>query len=132
MSIWQRLLNRIGKRLDDSPRTSEIAENLQSIIAQLAQREGQPEHELTSDLVAAGLIQHFNREHLMPKWNSLSAREKEVARLIRQGLTNRQIAAQLTLSTETINTHVQNIMRKFEVETKSDFRYILGIANFYD
>jgi|SRR5687767_10449338 len=132
MSILDFLLNLIGKRPDNRPRTYELSEDLKVMLTTLAQREGRPEHEFTSDLVAAGLIQYLAAAELMPKWKSLSTREKDVARLISKGLTNRQIAAYLSLSTETINTHVQNIMRKFEVDSKAELRHILGVVKFSD
>jgi non-specific serine/threonine protein kinase len=45
-------------------------------------------------------------------WGPLSAREREVAALIAEGLTNRQIAEQLVISERTADTHVQNILSK--------------------
>jgi non-specific serine/threonine protein kinase len=45
-------------------------------------------------------------------WGPLSAREREVAGLIAEGLTNRQIAEQLVISERTADTHVQNILSK--------------------
>ncbi len=132
MSILDFFLNLIGKRPKSSPRTFEFSEDLQLTLTKLAEREGCPEHEFTSDLVAAGLVQYFASAELLPKWKSLSAREKQVARLVAQGLTNRQIAAYLSLSTETINTHVQNILRKFGLNSKAELRHILGVVTFPD
>ena len=45
-------------------------------------------------------------------WDSLTPREKEVAELVRQGLTNQEIAGRLTLSVSTINTHMKNVSKK--------------------
>ena len=42
----------------------------------------------------------------------LTAREREVARLILRGLTNRQIADELAISDRTVGAHVQNILNK--------------------
>jgi predicted ATPase/DNA-binding CsgD family transcriptional regulator len=42
----------------------------------------------------------------------LTAREREVAALVTQGLTNRQIAAKLVVTERTAETHVQNILNK--------------------
>ena len=132
MSILDFLLNLIGKRPDNSPRTYELSEDLKVMLTRLAEHEGRSEHEFTSDLVAAGLIQYLTTDELRPKWNSLSAREKDVAKLVSRGLTNRQMAAHLSLSTETINTHVQNIIRKFGVDSKAELRHILGVIKFID
>ena len=48
----------------------------------------------------------------------LSRREREVLDQIRLGLTNRQIAARLGVSTNTINKHVQEVLRKLEVDNR--------------
>ena len=45
----------------------------------------------------------------------LSARELDILRLMARGLSNRQIALQLTLSYHTVKNHVQNIFRKLDV-----------------
>lgn len=42
----------------------------------------------------------------------LTAREREVARMIAQGLSTRGIAAALAVSTRTVEWHVANILRK--------------------
>jgi DNA-binding CsgD family transcriptional regulator len=133
MSIWQRFLHLIGKRPKpkSSPRTFEFSESLQVTLSKLAQHEGRPEHEFTSDLVAAGLKQYLLRENLKPKWRSLTPREKDVARLIHKGLTNDQIAKRLSLSPETIKTHVANVLLKFGVKRKSDLRHMLDVLNLF-
>jgi DNA-binding CsgD family transcriptional regulator len=48
----------------------------------------------------------------------LTAREQEVALLVVQGLTNRQIAKQLVLSERTIDHHVSRILRKLNVGSR--------------
>lgn len=135
MSIKQFFLKLIGKRPNKPTaghRIYQISENLQVTLSTLAQREGLPEDEFTSDILAAGLTQYLGRADFAPKWQSLTRREKEIAKLIRHGLTNRQIAGQLSLSTHTVNSHVQNILRKFELNDKSDLRYILALIHFLD
>ncbi len=42
----------------------------------------------------------------------LTEREAEVLRLVAQGLTNAEIAAQLVVSTETVKTHVAHVLTK--------------------
>lgn len=50
---------------------------------------------------------------------ALSAREKEILVCIVKGMTNREIADQLYLSTHTIITHRRNITRKLQVHSVS-------------
>lgn len=47
---------------------------------------------------------------------SLSEREIEIIKLISDGLTNKEIADRLYLSTHTINTHRKNIMGKLNIK----------------
>ena len=49
----------------------------------------------------------------------LTARELEVARLAATGLTNRQIAEELVLSTRTVESHLHRVMRKLRVDRRS-------------
>lgn len=48
----------------------------------------------------------------------LSRRETEVLGHLQQGLTNRQIADRLYISTNTINKHVQQVLRKLGVSNR--------------
>ncbi|MGY1705694.1 ATP-binding protein [Geodermatophilus sp. SYSU D00697] len=49
----------------------------------------------------------------------LTAREREVAALVAEGLTNRQIAARLHLSERTAQNHVQHILTKLDLANRS-------------
>ncbi|HEY6072314.1 MAG TPA: LuxR C-terminal-related transcriptional regulator [Anaerolineales bacterium] len=51
--------------------------------------------------------------------NLLTAREREVAALIAQGLSNRGIALRLMISERTADTHVQNILNKLGVSSRA-------------
>jgi DNA-binding NarL/FixJ family response regulator len=46
---------------------------------------------------------------------ALTRREKEVLQLLTKGLTSQEIAAQLFLSTYTVDTHRKNMLQKFNV-----------------
>jgi DNA-binding CsgD family transcriptional regulator len=49
---------------------------------------------------------------------ALTRREGEVARLVTQGFTNRQIASKLVLSEHTVHHHVTNILRKLNLRSR--------------
>jgi len=53
------------------------------------------------------------------RFPELSAREDEILRLIAQGLSNYQIADQLTLSVKTVQNHVSNIFGKLQVADRA-------------
>lgn len=49
---------------------------------------------------------------------NLTRREREVASLVAQGLTNRQIAAELVVSERTVDNHVTNIFKKLGLTSR--------------
>jgi DNA-binding NarL/FixJ family response regulator len=55
-----------------------------------------------------------------PEPEPLSAREREVLQLLANGATNRQIAAQLNLSENTVKTHLSNIFSKLDVQSRAE------------
>ncbi len=52
--------------------------------------------------------------------SSLSSRELEVLRYLAEGLTDRQIADALTISTRTVETHVSSVLRKLGVRKRAE------------
>ncbi len=54
-----------------------------------------------------------------PGPGTLTRREREVVRLLMQGLSDREIAAALSISERTAGNHVQHIMQKFNVESRT-------------
>jgi len=59
-----------------------------------------------------------------PLMASLSTRERDITRLVAQGLTNKEIAAQLFLSEGTVRNKVLMIMEKLDVSNRTQ----LGVA----
>lgn len=58
------------------------------------------------------------RTEKRPSAESLSAREKEVLRLVAQGKDNAAIALELSISPHTVKNHVSNILLKLDVENR--------------
>jgi DNA-binding NarL/FixJ family response regulator len=50
---------------------------------------------------------------------ALSPREAEVAELVAEGLTNREIAERLVLSTRTVEGHIDRILGKLNFHTRT-------------
>jgi DNA-binding CsgD family transcriptional regulator len=48
----------------------------------------------------------------------LTPRQLEIARLIAEGLTNRQVADRLFLSERTVETHITNILNKLDLNSR--------------
>ncbi len=56
----------------------------------------------------------------------LTRREQEVAALVARGLTNRQIASELTISEHTVANHVAKILRKLGLRSRSQIGTWMG------
>jgi DNA-binding CsgD family transcriptional regulator/tetratricopeptide (TPR) repeat protein len=54
-----------------------------------------------------------------PRREGLTTRETEVAELVARGLSNREIADKLFVSERTVETHVQNILRKLDCRSRT-------------
>lgn len=52
--------------------------------------------------------------------NTLSFREREVVLLMAEGLSNKQIAYKLRISTKTVKTHVAHIMKKMKAKNRTE------------
>jgi DNA-binding NarL/FixJ family response regulator len=67
--------------------------------------------------------------NVKPAGRPLTSRETEVLQMIAEGLANKQIAAELSISIKTVEKHRQNIMNKLEIhETAGLTRYAVSMG----
>jgi predicted ATPase/DNA-binding CsgD family transcriptional regulator len=59
----------------------------------------------------------------------LTSRQLDIARLVADGLTNRQIAARLFLSERTVETHITNILNKLGLHSRTQINRWIAEAN---
>lgn len=113
-----------------------ILELFQAGIAGLVLKEDDPQELVRAvDLVRAGGVSYgkYDPKRMLAellqstadasegeRLNALSPREKEVFRLLADGLSVKSIAVQLHISPKTVETHKHNILEKLAVETLVD------------
>ena len=68
----------------------------------------------SSDIIK-GLVQRKNNKSVMSPFSILSAREREVLKLLTEGNSSKKIASQLSISTRTVEHHRLNIMKKLKI-----------------
>jgi FixJ family two-component response regulator len=64
--------------------------------------------------------QQTEMHELRRRYESLTAREQEVMKLVISGLLNKQIAAELTITEDTVKFHRGHVMRKMYAESLAD------------
>jgi DNA-binding NarL/FixJ family response regulator len=68
------------------------------------------------DPVLAGVLIGVSAESEVPR---LTVREREVLRLLADGLANEAIGAELGISSETVRTHIRKAMAKLDADTRT-------------
>ena len=71
------------------------------------------------------LKNRFNYDYNTEKLNSLSKRELQVLRLFFRGKRNIEISEKLNINQKTVNTYITRVMKKLEVNSKTDL-YLLA------
>ena len=72
------------------------------------------------------LIQASHKGQLTPQFDPLTTREREVLKLIAEGISNKEIADLLYISTRTVEHHRANIMEKLNIrQTANLIKYAI-------
>ena len=112
-----RIVTRVRMQLDDAAfeaawgegRLLTLRETIASALAMLEQ----------SPVDQPDATSAISSRVMKQKFGGLTAREREVAALIAQGQSNRDIAATLVVSKNTVATHVANILSKLEFSSRT-------------
>jgi len=122
--FWQRLVDNLG--LTPAARDSFALDGeLAAHVRSLAELERRPADDIAAELLISGLAQRDMAQENWRRWQSLSTREQQVAALVCRNYTNRQIAARLVISVETVKTHVRNTLYKFNLHSKRELSLLL-------
>jgi len=74
--------------------------------------------------VVAGYVKNSKRPQT--SYDRLSSREREILKLLAEGLTVKEIATRLNLSVKTVDVHKYNLMRKIDVHDRAELiRYAI-------
>ncbi len=75
------------------------------------------------------LTRQNKRMAILPGWQSLTKREREVARLIAEGNTTKEAAGRLGISVKTLDKHRSHMMQKLGVhDAASVTRYAISVG----
>jgi DNA-binding NarL/FixJ family response regulator len=65
-------------------------------------------------------VVHLRREDTIDRYEQLSAREREVFQLVAEGKANKEIAALLSISPSTVETHRAHIFEKLDLHSAAE------------
>jgi predicted ATPase/class 3 adenylate cyclase/DNA-binding CsgD family transcriptional regulator len=72
----------------------------------------------TDEVIAYAVRGHAGRKRPASGWTSLTPTERDVVRLVAEGLTNRDVGARLFISPRTVQTHLTHIYAKLGVTSR--------------
>ena len=123
--LWRNITQSRSSRL-----TFHMDQAMVDSLRDLSEREQRPPEDLAQDLLAFALEERRHADENLRRWQDLSPREQQVAALACLNYTNRQIAALLVISPETVKTHMRNILQKFNLRSKAELRQALSDWDF--
>ena len=131
MSLRQFIYRLLG--YSPKPRLSfQANQALIKSLQELAAQNQRGSDEVAVDLLSLGLAQQQVDDERLRRWRLLSPREQEVAALVCLNYNTRQIAVQLSISPQTVKTHVRNILHKFELRSRKQLRRALDGWDFHN
>ncbi len=129
MSFLDAFLKRLGLRRIERRRYT-LDGPLVDYVEALAEHEQRKPTEVAADLMASGVAQRDLDLDTFQRWQTLSQREQEVAAFVCLDYTNRQIAARLSISPETVKSHIKRVLYKFDLHSKDELRMLMNDWDF--
>jgi DNA-binding CsgD family transcriptional regulator len=130
MRLWERF-RRLWKRSQQKKRrTYHLDDPLHIELNHIAIQENRTQEEMTASVLAAGMYQYRRKDELLRLWYSLSLRERDVTAFACLGLTNRQIAARMGVSPETVKSYLETVLYKLGLRSKAELRVLFADMGF--
>lgn len=131
MYLFQRLLRAVERAFRGRPRSTPVepfnldVDTLRS-LQWMAEREQRTPGDIATQILDDALRGNLAQEELWTRWQSLSPREQEIAALVCLNYTGRQVASRLHISPQTVKTHVERILLKFDAPDRNTLRSMLS------
>lgn len=70
-------------------------------------------------------LERYQKNQIMQQFNTLTEREKQIAMLVYEGFTNKEIAEKESISVRTVEVQRSNAMKKLTTESLAEFITVL-------
>jgi DNA-binding NarL/FixJ family response regulator len=111
-------------------RNLKVEQAVFSNLQKIADAQNQSVDELASELLTQAIEQRQQADTTEERWWSLSHREQEIIALHCLGYSSHEIGLRLTLSLNTIKSHLRNGMQKLGFSNRSELRKALADWDF--
>jgi DNA-binding CsgD family transcriptional regulator len=127
MFLFQRMLRAI-RRWFQRKQPANFTLNVETIrsLQFIAERERLTAEEVADRILVDAMRDRLAQEENWQRWHNLTPREQEVTALVCLNYTTRQIAAKLHISPETVKTHAEHVLDKFDVPDRNILRLMLS------
>lgn len=111
---------------------ADIDPNLIPLIGDIAQEEGLSISETVNRLLSFAIGEHHATNDNLLRWDSLTPRQQDTAAYACLGYSNMEIAQKMSISVNTVKTHLRQVLQTFAVGSKRELEIILVSWDFSD
>jgi DNA-binding CsgD family transcriptional regulator len=129
--MFRQIFQALQRGSESQPALTVDAELL-ALLEQLAAEERRAVDEVADELLWNAVADRYTAVENLRPWDELTPREKETAALACLGYTNREMAALMVISINTVKTHIRHVLRKFKVSDRGELRQVLAGWDFDD
>lgn len=131
MPFLARLRQFLHPKLPPPQAAYEITAELLPYLEHLAAQEQRSLASIIDELLQMGVTERMLAVENLQRWEALTPREQQVAALACLGYTNEEIAGRMIISTNTVRTHIRNILYKFSINSKVELQKKLAGWDFH-
>ena len=107
------------------PRTYHLDQDVLQVVKDIAMQHMWAEEALVESLLRFAISQTWAFEEYSRLWENLSLREQEVAALVCLDYSNQEIGCRLSISPETVKTHLYKALNKLRLKHRKDLAQAL-------
>ena len=129
-----KLIRKLWRWINPAEHTRLLVLELDSIndsyLSKLAAEAHTSRSEIAGDLLRSALVDQQIAETHLARWRTLTPRQQQAAALTCLNFTNRQIAARLGISPQTVKAHMRNLLHRLDLHSKAELRLALSDWDF--
>ncbi|MCA9918702.1 MAG: helix-turn-helix transcriptional regulator [Anaerolineales bacterium] len=111
---------------------AEVDPNLIPLIEDIANEEGLSISETVNRLLSFAIGEHHATNDNLLRWDSLTPRQQDTAAYACLGYSNMEIAQKMSISVNTVKSHLRQVLQTFVAGTKGELQLLLVSWDFSD